>query len=332
MSIRIVRPGLLTTVQDLGRPGYQKDGVTVGGALDAFALRVANLLVGNAESAAGLELTLLGPTVCFEADALLAIGGGRLGPAIDGERIPEWRAIRAQAGATLSFEGAASGCRAYLAVAGGFSVPPVLGSRSTYLRARIGGVAGRALREGDRLALGEPSPLARRIAAGLEGGGASVAVARWTVSAELLPEYRPDPIVRVMRGTHFDRLTPGSREALFTGSFRVLPESDRMGYRLEGPALALAAPLELVSEAVAAGTLQLPPDGQPIALLADRQTTGGYPRIGQIASVELPLVAQTRPGDAIRFREISLREAQSLYLARERGIEQLRRAIRLRLR
>ncbi|HEX7118470.1 MAG TPA: biotin-dependent carboxyltransferase family protein [Longimicrobiales bacterium] len=330
MSLRVLRPGLLTTVQDLGRPGHQAEGVTVGGAMDPLALRIANLLVGNAEAAAALELTLVGPTLRLEADVFFSVCGGDLQPAIDGRPVPMWHPVRARAGATLSFRGAASGCRAYLAVAGGIDVPVVLGSRSTHLRARFGGLDGRAVREGDVLRLGPRPELSGRLEARIPLENAPFAAADWLAAGAVLAGYGPDPVVRMMRGPEFDRLTAASRERLFEAEFRVAPESDRMGYRLEGPRLETTDGAEMISEGVAAGTLQLPPGGDPIALMADRQTTGGYPRIGQIATVDLPRMAQLRPGDGVRFREVGLAEAQALYLARERGIERIADAIRLK--
>ncbi len=256
--------------------------------------------------------------------------GGDLGAAIDGRPVPAWHPVRVRAGATLSFTGAASGCRAYVAFAGGLDVPLVLGSRSTHLRAGFGGLEGRGLREGDVVALGAPSALAVRLAAGLGAGDAPFAAAPWSVGGAVLAGYGAEPVIRLMPGPEHGRLTPASRERLFGEAFRVAPESDRMGYRLQGPPLALASDEELLSEGVAAGTLQLPPGGAPIALLADRQTTGGYPRIGQIASVDLPAIAQLKPGDSLRFREIAVAEAQALYLEREHEIAKIRDAIALK--
>ena len=329
MSVRVVEPGLLTTVQDLGRRGYERHGVPGGGAMDAFALRAANLLVGNGEGDAGLEITLGGPTLRFDREALVAIGGAELRAVADGVEIPAWHAARLPAGATLSFRGPGSGCRAYLAVAGGIAVAPVLGSRSTFLRAGIGGLEGRALRRGDVLPLGEAPALSRRIAAAVAPPGPGVAVAHSGVGVALRPEYSDRPTVGLMAGAHADALFPGSRVRLFGAGLRVSPDSDRMGYRLEGAVLELRTALELLSEPVAFGTVQLPPDGRPIVLMADRQTTGGYPRIGEVATVDLPLLAQLKPGDSLRFRPCSVDEAQARLLARERGIARLRQAISL---
>jgi antagonist of KipI len=323
-QIRVVRPGLLTTVQDAGRPGHQHDGVSVGGALDPVALRVANLLVGNTPGSAGLEATLLGPDVVLEGDVVLALAGGDLGARLDDAPVPPGRAVRAPAGARLHFAGRVRGARQYVAFAGGIDVPEVLGSRATWLRARMGGLEGRALLAGDVLRLGHPTALGERIAQSLEPGEA----APWSADTGALAGYGPSEI-RVLRGAHFDALRPASREALLRDDFVVRPDSDRMGYRLAGPVLELEQPLELLSEAVAFGTVQLPPDGAPIVLMADRQTTGGYPRVLEVATVDLPRLAQAAPGDRLAFREISLEQAQALYIARERRLARLPLAIDL---
>ncbi|HEX6965716.1 MAG TPA: biotin-dependent carboxyltransferase family protein [Gemmatimonadaceae bacterium] len=332
MSFRIEQPGLFTTVQDLGRVGHQREGVPVSGAMDPLALRVANLLVGNDEGDAALEITLRGPTMVFERDALIALTGADLNASIDGERVPAWRAMRVSAGATLAFGAPRVGCRAYLAVAGGIAVPPVLGSRSTYTRAKLGGLDGRALRRGDILQVGSPSVLAACLSASLVRGAGRVNGARWGVGSTIRPVYSDAPAVRLIPGAHEHALTPVAREQLYRGEFRISSQSDRMGYRLEGPALELALPLELLSEPVAFGTVQLPPSGSPIVLMADRQTTGGYPRIGEVATVDLPLLAQLKPGDRVRFTAISLEEAQAPYVERERELARVRQSIALEYR
>jgi antagonist of KipI len=210
-------------------------------------------------------------------------------------------------------------------------VPLVFGSRSTYLRASFGGLDGRALRAGDELRCGEASTLSRRISDTLaHHGDGDVHVATWSVAADIRPAYASEVVVRFVDGAHTHQLTPDSRDALSASRFRISSSSDRMGYRLEGATIALQHPVEMLSEAVAFGTVQLPPGGAPIVLMADRQTTGGYPRIGEVASVDLPLVAQLKPGDTLRFVSISLEEAERLYLAREQDLAQARVGIALR--
>jgi KipI family sensor histidine kinase inhibitor len=301
-AVRVLRPGLLTTVQDLGRSGWRSAGVPLGGAMDPFALRVANLLVGNPEDAAGLELTLAGPELEFSAETRVAVGGAEF------EGVPSWRTLTVAAGERLAFGACRQGCRAYLAVAGGIAVPPVLGSRSTYLRGEFGGFAGRALREGDRLPLGEPR------------GAIPARPAGWRVSTLILPAYSPEPQLRVIAGPQ----APEFGEELWAAEFSLTSQSDRMGLRLAGPALGRRGGTELLSTAVAPGTVQVPPDGQPILLMADAQTIGGYPQAAHVIGADLPVAAQLRPGDRVRFREVDLAEAQGLARARERDLGILR--------
>lgn len=330
--ITIIKPGLLTSVQDLGRHGYQKYGVIASGAMDTLAHRVANLLVGNEENTPTLEITLLGPTIHFDEDALIAICGADLSPAINGKRVRTWRTILVKKGSELQFGQCLSGARAYLAIAGGLCVPPVMGSKSTYLRAGIGGFAGRALTEGDQLPIGMANGLSRKMkryfTRFLEGDFTD---AGWSVAARLIPCYQKGYTIRIIKGRQYGSFTDDSVEKLVTEAFTVTSQSDRMGYRLEGPALALKDRREMISEAVSFGTIQVPPDGQAIILLADRQTTGGYPKIGQIAAADLPLVAQAKPGDTLRFKQISLEEAQKSYLERELDIQQLKHGIYLKI-
>jgi antagonist of KipI len=320
---------MFTTVQDLGRTGHQRFGVPVSGVMDRWALRVANMMVGNATGDAGLEITLAGPTITFDEETLIAVAGADLGAFVGEVYVPLCHPVRVPAGATLTFRGGPHGCRAVVSVAGGIAVPRVLGSRSTYVRAAFGGFEGRALRKGDALPIGAPSPWARRMMTALARPDGLAGVATWGAGPSLRPQYSTAPVVRLLPGTHTDHLTPGSRDGLFGETFRVSPQSDRMGYRLEGAELALRAPLELLSEGTTFGTMQLPPGGSPIVLMADAQTTGGYPRIGEVASVDLPLLAQLRPGDHVRFRACSLQEAQSAYLLREHELAQAQRAITL---
>jgi biotin-dependent carboxylase-like uncharacterized protein len=302
-GVEVLRAGMHTTVQDLGRFGWRADGVPVSGATDPFALRVANLLVGNPEGAAALELSLVGPDLRFRRDALVALGGAEF----DG-LIP-WRPVRVTAGTILQLGAARSGCRGYLAVAGGIQVEPVLGSRSTLVRAGLGGWGGRALRAGDVLPLPE---------CGRELRGS------WRVDPRLLPAYSSAPCVRVLAGAQAGEFPRSWLETSFT----VGRESDRMGLRLGGARIARAPAGELLSSPVAPGTIQVPPDGQPIVLLADAGTIGGYPQIAHVAAVDLPLVAQLRPGDTVRFREVPLGEARALAEAREHSLALLRAGLK----
>ena len=327
MSLRIRRPGLLTTVQDLGRFGYQQDGIIVSGAMDALALRVANLLVGNPETAACLEITLLGPRICFEADGIIALTGAQLSPTLNDQPVSLNRSVWVAAGTELAFGPAVAGCRAYLAVAGGVAVPPVLGSRSTYLRAGFGGHEGRALQAGDVLPVGAPSAVSERLMQLLARPEAGWAAAGFTAGPVLGPRPPYRPVLRAVRGPEYEQFSAESQRAFWQEHFTITPAADRMGYRLQGPPLARLEETELLSSAVTFGTVQVPADGQPIVLGADRQTTGGYPRLAQVISADWPVLAQAVPGQALRFREVSVREAQALYAAQEQAVAGLRRGM-----
>lgn len=305
MEVSIIRAGMLTTVQDLGRTGHRAAGVPRCGAMDSFALRVANLLVGNAENTAGIEFTLTGPELIFAEDALVAIGGGDFGT------LPSWQPAPVRAGERVTLGGASRGCRGYLAVAGGFGIAPVLGSCSTFLRGGFGGWNGRALRDGDVL---EAKGSERRI------------TGKWHVDERILPAYSAAPVLRIVAGAQAGDFGGD----FFSEKFEVSPQSDRMGVRLKGPGLARLTTGEVASATVVPGTIQVPPDGQPIVLMADAQTIGGYPQIGHVISVDLPLVAQLRPGDTVRFREVTLAEAHELLLAREHALGMLREGIALK--
>ncbi|WP_078409064.1 5-oxoprolinase subunit C family protein [Priestia abyssalis] len=333
MSITMNRPGLLTSIQDLGRYGFQKYGVIVSGAMDRNSLRIANLLVGNEEGEAALEITLMGPSLLVEEDTLIAITGADMAPEIDGERVPLWRPVYVKKGSVIDYKACRLGCRAYMAFAGGFAVKEVMNSKSTYLRGEMGGYEGRALKAEDTLRFNTMSKRAARLMEQLkrsESSG-SFTAASWYVNSEAFVPMKKNPIIRVMRGGEFDRFTESSQTRLFEQEFRITPKSDRMGYRIEGPALQLEEPFELLSEAVANGTIQVPNDGNPIILLADRQTTGGYPKIAQVITVDLPVMAQLKPGENIRFKEVTLEEAERLYLEQEQQMEQLKVGILLNI-
>lgn len=320
--MRIVKPGLLTTVQDLGRPGYQQYGIVVGGALDGFAARAANLCVGNDDNAALLEMAQYGPEVIFERDTLVAWNGGDFDARVAGEPLPRDRAVRVAAGETINFWPARSGLRAWLAIAGGIDVPLVMGSRTTYRRAGLGGHEGRPLIAGDALKLFEPSPWARQVLATLQTGGKR-AVA-WTVRPDTMGQPARPGVVRALRGPECDWFTKEAQRIFFSAAWRATNEADRMGVRLAGPELARRHEGEMVSSSVNAGTVQVPPAGQPIVLLPSRQSIGGYPRIAGVASVDLGRFTQLRPGDAVGFEEITLAVAHDLYLARERDFVRVR--------
>ncbi|WP_025702847.1 biotin-dependent carboxyltransferase family protein, partial [Paenibacillus forsythiae] len=253
MSIRIHKPGPLATVQDLGRTGYGKYGIIVAGAMDRSAHRIANWLVGNEDCTAAIEITLSGFAAEFSQDHWIAVTGGHMTPLIDGRDVPMWRPVYVRKGSTLVLKRPVSGCRAYLAVSGGLDVPEVMGSRSTYLRAGIGGFEGRALGAGDELPIGP----ARQAAPAANLGGDSFHAVSWSVPWSVLPAYRPSPEIRVIRGREWEDFTLRSREAFLGSSYKVTPQSDRMGYRLSGLSLKLESPREYLSGGVTLGTVQI---------------------------------------------------------------------------
>jgi antagonist of KipI len=308
MEINVIRAGPMTTVQDGGRPGHRAEGLPAGGAADLFALRLANLLVGNPEDAAVLECTLAGPVLEFSEDTTIAIGGAGFAG------VPSWQPVVVRAGGRLALGPCHHGCRGYVAIAGGVEVPVVLGSRSTFLRAHLGGHEGRALRDGDTLQAGAwVLPHEAK---------------HWRVDPHVLPPYSHAPTLRVLRGAQWDDFDANCLAA----EFGVTPVSDRMGIRLSGPRLIRRRGRELLSAAVAPGTVQVPPDGQPILLLADAQTIGGYPRLAHVIGVDLPLAAQLRPGDKVHFAEVTLDEAHRLWRQQERTLAILRQGLAEKLR
>lgn len=307
----VERPGMLSTLQDTGRFGHQQYGVSVNGPMDEWSHRLANALVGNEEDAAVLECTLTGPRVAFAEDTLVALCGARMRITANGQPVPQDTAVLLRRGTVLDVGERLQGVRLYLAVRGGFAPAPVLGSRSTNLRAGFGGHEGRALKRGDRVLVGRAArdlpvlPIEKLM---VQSGMAVLSAAQVDVAA-------PDracgtPAIRFIPGPHWPAFTAAAHEQLSTLSYSVTQQSDRMGARLQGEALKLLAPLELISEATAFGTIQVPPDGQPIVLMADRQSAGGYPKIAYVASADLPLLAQAMPGDALRFTPVKQADAE----------------------
>jgi antagonist of KipI len=311
MSLRVLKPGVLTTVQDAGRYGLQHLGVVPGGAMDPVALALANGLVGNGSGEAVLEITLLGPELAVPAATLLALCGAQFEARIDGEPLPQHRPVLVENESRIAVGRARLGSRGYLAVAGGLRTQPVLGSRSTFLPAKFGGLEGRALRAGDVLPLApEAATLARERFLGVQSKSAPQLT---------LPEGEPI-VVRAMQGRHFGQFDAASQRAFFEATWKLSTDSNRMGYRLEGPALARSRALEILSEPTCRGTVQVPAGGLPIVLMADHQTTGGYPKIAEVATADVPRLAQLKAGGAVRFERCTLEQAV-----------ELRRALRARI-
>jgi antagonist of KipI len=291
------------------------------------------MLVGNPESEACIEVTLAGPRLELMRDTLFALCGGDFGAAIAGRAVPTARPVFVRAGHQLDLGACKRGCRAYLAVAGGFAVPRVMESRSTYLRGGFGGFEGRALKRGDVLPIGEGSQPEPYPALRLRAKDSDAFVStRWSIGASAAFQAHDHHRIRFVPGRHWEQLTEESRLRFSATEFRIGSDSDRMGYRLDGATLERAQQTEIMPEGVTFGTIQVPPDGRLIVLMANRQTTGGYPRVGEVASVDLPLLAQLPPGDTLRFEAITLEESQALYLKRERELDIMREALQLRMR
>jgi antagonist of KipI len=325
VTASVVRAGFLTTVQDLGRLGLRRFGVSVSGAADTHALRISNLLAGNDEEVAGLEITAGSVCLHFEDQRLVAWSGGNYETAVNGRALSAGYPAVVGPNEELSISGPRGGCRAWLAISGGIDVPTILASRSTDLRAKFGGVEGRELEEGDVIALGKNSDLAESWIRKLY----ERKIAPWAAPYEWVSPAKDDPVLRVVRGADWERFDDRTHSSLTNESFAVSAASDRMGVRLEGAELKRADQVDLVSEAVAPGTVQVPPNGDPILLLGDCQTIGGYPKIAHVVTVDLPIAAQLRPGDWVRFREVSLADAHRLLCERERDLQQFRCGIRL---
>ena len=321
MTIGIVKPGLLTTLQDAGRPGFAHLGIARAGAFDTTALRIANALCGNPRDACGLETTLLGPTLRFHADAWIAVTGAPIALRVDDRDAPTWAPVHVPAGATVTLGAMRQGCRSYLAVRGGIAVEAVLGSRSTDLNSRLGPLGGRALRAGDALPVGSPAA----------DTGHARARPGWRLDPRPWFGHDPQRPLRLLPGHHLDALSEESCNRLFSGIFQVHPDSNRVGLRLTGPRLEWKAPVEMVSEGCVPGLLQLPPSGQPIAFGPEGPVSGGYPRIGQIAAVDIPRLAQLQPGDALRFTPCTFDEAVHALHEHTRALRALESRIAARL-
>ncbi len=366
MNTTALRAGFLTTVQDLGRAGFRQFGVSSGGALDAHALRVANLLIGNEESAAGLEVTFGGLQLRFADKRLVAWSGGEFDARSGSTSLPAGHPVLIREGEELVIERPKTGCRAWIAISGGLEVPLVLGSRSTDLRGNFGGKEGRVLQDGDKVALGQNSEQAKILIERLR----EEKIARWKPPHDWSSPAKREPTLRIIRGSDWNRFDNVTVQRFTADKFIVSPDSDRMGVRFEGPQMkrnelvaepvgggqllqpkwrtshgkangrswatqpidAIGCPpgakrVDLVSEAVAPGTIQIPPNGKPILLLGDCQTIGGYPKIAHVITVDLPIAAQRRAGDEVRFREVTLADAHQLLINREQNLEQFRRGL-----
>ena len=307
-ALKIIQPGMLSTIQDRGRYGYQRFGMPTAGAMDMFALRAANALLGNDDNAACIEATVLGPRIEILADIRIAIAGADLSPRLNGVPMPMWTAVRARKGDILDFGGPADGVRAYIAVSGGINVPQVMGSRATYMKAAIGGIDGKPLRAGDILNADCTS------AADTDAEDRPAGI----MPQDAIPQYGSEHVARVVLGPQDASFTAKGIDTLLSAPYTVSINSDRMGYRLEGEAIEHVDGADVISDGTPLGTIQVPGDGQPIILLADRGTTGGYTKIATIISPDLSKIAQAMPGHTISFKAVTVEEAQAAYRAQER--------------
>lgn len=298
MGIQIINGGFLTTIQDMGRYGYQETGMSVSGVMDTRAASLANILVGNDTNEAVIEITMMGPTMKFTEDEIIAVTGGDLGAKIDGKPVERYRAVLVKAGQTLSFMGMYGGSRAYIAFAGGLDIPVVMGSRSTNLKSKVGGYEGRKLGTGDEIAFRAPASwlphMAERVY-GLPSYGAK----EWTL--------------RVVMGPQDDCFTDKGINTFLNSTYTISNEYDRMGCRMEGDVIEHKNGGDIITDGISFGAVQVPSHGNPIVMMADHQTTGGYTKIACVISVDLPELAQCMPGHTVRFKKIGIEEAQELY-------------------
>lgn len=292
--ITVLSAGFFTTVQDEGRWGYQAFGVSISGAMDRQSYRLANILAGNKSNTAALEMTLKGDTLKFEQDAHAAICGADMQATLNGQSVANWSSFFVPAGSELVFGFAVDGCRTYVAVNGGFDVPLVLGSRATHTRAALGGYKGRKLASGDVLTIGKDAQL---------GGSTCVLPERFQSL------YGSSIVLRVLPGPQDDLFTPEGLATFFSSNYEISNEADRMGYRLEGPVIAHRAKPDIISDALCQGAIQVPGHGMPIVMMADRQTTGGYTKIGTVIGPDLAIMAQAKPEDSVTFRQVTDEEA-----------------------
>lgn len=305
MAIIVIKPGMLPTVQDSGRWGFQSRGVPVAGPMDPVSHRLANALVGNPRDAAALEITLIGPELEFESERIVAVAGAEFDVTVDGKPAPSTAAFIVAPGMHVRFGARQRGARAYLAISGGIAVPPTLGSRSTHVISAMGGLDGRPLRAGDRLPLGQVA----------KTSGAARPPEEPIIP---LPEKRAE--LRVVPGPQQEYFAADALDVLQSGPYTIASNSDRMGFRLSGPRLVHARNPDIISDATPLGALQVPASGQPILLMADRQTTGGYPKIATVIAADMARAGQLGPGDEIVFAPCTMKEALAALIAQEQAL------------
>ena len=313
MSIRVIQPGVLTTVQDLGRFGFQQYGVPVSGAMDPRSLKLANPLLGNDPGEAALEITVTGPQLIFGEANYAVLTGGDLGAELDGKPMPRYQAVKIEAGQTLRFLGLRNGCRAYLAFAGGLDVPLVMGSRSTCMKAKIGGIKGRKLEAGDELRFRAPQP-------------DLPFPERRRIGTDFVPQKQYE--LHAVLGPQDDHFTEAGLRTFFSEVYTVSADFDRMGCRLDGPPIEHKGGADIISDGIAFGAVQVPSSGKPIIMTADRQTTGGYTKIATVCSADFRFLGQLKGGDKVNFIPISVEQAQNVLLLERQYFRMIRDFLR----
>lgn len=310
-KIRIIKSGTFTTVQDKGRWGYERFGISVAGSMDDFASRVANILVGNPEDSPVIESAFLGPEIFFDCDEIISITGGYMNPRINGEPIPQWTSIKVRGGDILNFSPASSGFRSYISFSRGLDIPEVMGSRSTFTRGKLGGYKGRKLENGDEIKLGNKE---------LSNAGSYL-------PSSFIPVYGKEKEIRVIMGPQDNYFTEVGIETFLTSRYNITSEADRMGYRLDGEKIEHIASADIISDGIVFGSIQVPGHGFPIIMMADRATTGGYTKIATVITPDLSTLAQMAPGDFINFKAVSLGEAHVLYRQYENRFKKIKAVV-----
>lgn len=302
-SLIVKNPGLLTTIQDAGRIGFGQYGIPSAGAMDILSLQLANILVGNDRYEAAIEITFMGPEIEFDENLIISITGADISPSINGKEIEMHSTVYVNKGDVLKFGTLKNGCRAYLAVSGGFDLPEIMNSKSTYLRGKLGGVEGRKLKIGDFLSVNR------------DKGYKHLGVRK--IPKDFIPAFNNQYIVRVIMGPEDDRFTEEGTQTFLNNEYTLSNQCDRMGYRLNGPKIQHKGGADIISGGITLGAIQVPGHGEPIIMMADRQTTGGYTKIANVISVDIPYLAQLKAGDKVKFQKISIQEAQTLVKDRE---------------
>ncbi|SHM82606.1 biotin-dependent carboxylase uncharacterized domain-containing protein [Caldanaerovirga acetigignens] len=311
-TFRVLQPGLFTTIQDLGRYGYESQGVPTSGAMDEFAFRVANILLGNEENAPALEITVLGPTLEVLEDVAVAVTGAQLPVEVNGKRRMVWTSFPLKKGDVLSIGAVSSGCRAYLAVSGGFKAEVIMGSASTYTRGKLGGLEGRPLKKEDLLFRE------------LEKKPAKF----YRVDERYVPTYENVAEIRVILGPQDYYFDEDNIKLFLNSTYTITKDSDRMGYRLEGPQIRAKKKHDIITDGIVPGAIQIPANGSPIIMLKDAQTTGGYAKIATCIWSDLPKLAQLKPGDKVKFKAVKVKEAHDLLRAMEKNIEEIKSSLK----